>query len=117
MDRQGSACARLYFRRRHWAASGSNRRRSVKRRSLKNDWIYLVVVERRKVTSIIKMAFCSLHRIVEVWPILDHGVIEPGDKPTAAIPEIISQARALPGCKATSRFARSPILVLGRRQL
>ena len=40
MDRQGSASARLYFRRRHWAASGSDHRRSAKRRSLKDDWIF-----------------------------------------------------------------------------
>jgi carbonic anhydrase len=39
LDRQGSACARLCFRRRHWAASGSHHRRSVKRRSIKDDCI------------------------------------------------------------------------------
>ena len=39
LDRQGSACARLCLRRRHWAASGSHHRRSVQRRSIKDDCI------------------------------------------------------------------------------
>src|SRR5580700_941870 len=30
LDREGRACARLYFRRRHWATSGSHHRRSAK---------------------------------------------------------------------------------------
>ena len=38
LDRQGSACARLCFRCRLWAASGSDHRRSAKRRGLRDDW-------------------------------------------------------------------------------
>jgi hypothetical protein len=75
------------------------------------------VVERERSRQSSKWHSSNLRRIVEVWPILDHGVIEPDDKPIAVIREIIGQTRALPGCKATSRFARSPILVSGRRQL
>ena len=45
-----------------------------------------------------------MHRIVEVWPFLDHGVIEPGHKATAAIREIISQ----PGLHAKFGASRQP---------
>ncbi len=55
LDRQGSACERLHFRRRQRAASGSDHRRSARR--LKDDWIYLA--ERRKVMTVIKTALIA----------------------------------------------------------